>query len=238
MTDIDTLLEDINRSSDGEINAISWLKETDFFNVDRLEEIILGIRSNRLEIVKSSVAQRWYEHINRIPWSTEPKKIPVNLRKSAEWKDGRLLPREPLFCPLPPGTPGRNEERSIESLLSVLEKERTEALVVQVSATHVAQGQPTEAVEGFRSCILRREKEDRLLGTLHKLIDGKKGKKAVLVLRCASQLGLITMPTHQQALSEFPGIGVSSGYYKYHEFPFNDSETSPVNIAIQEMMKE
>jgi hypothetical protein len=105
-------------------------------------------------------------------------------------------------------------------------------------ATKIAAGQPTEAVEGFRSCILRREKEDRLLGILHKLIDGKKGKPAVLVLRCASQLGLITMPTHQQALSEFPGIGASSGYYRYLEFPFNESETAPVSKAIRKMMEE
>ena len=70
------------------------------------------------------------------------------------------------------------------------------------------------------------------------LMDGKTGKQAVLVLRCASQLGLITMPTYQQALGEFPGIGAKSGYYRYLEFPFNESETAPVSKAIRKMMEE
>jgi hypothetical protein len=46
------------------------------------------------------------------------------------------------------------------------------------------------------------------------------------------------MPTYQQALGEFPGIGAKSGYYRYLEFPFNESETAPVSMAIRKMMEE
>lgn len=102
-----------------------------------------------------------------------------------------------------------------------------------------SQPQPiADAGGGFQSCILQKETEDRLLAALHRLMDGKQGKQAVLVLRCASQLGLITMPTYHQAKEEFPQIGASSGYYRYLAFPFNESETAPVSKAIRKMMEE
>lgn len=109
----------------------------------------------------------------------------------------------------------------------------------QIKGTRIeTETQPAETAEGFRSCILQKGAEERLLAALHSLMDGKTGKPAVLALRCASQLGLITMPTYQQALGEFPGIGAKSGYYRYLEFPFNESETAPVSKAIQKMMEE
>lgn len=106
------------------------------------------------------------------------------------------------------------------------------------TATQIAAGQPAGTAGGFRSCILQGDKADRLLAALHSLMDGRQGKQAVLALRCASQLGLITMPTYRLALGEFPGIGASSGYYRYLEYPFNESETAPVETALRQKMME
>jgi hypothetical protein len=110
----------------------------------------------------------------------------------------------------------------------------------QIKGTRIeTETQPAETAEGFRSCILQKGAEERLLAALHSLMDGKTGKPAVLALRCASQLGLITTkPTYRLAKEEFPRIGASSGYYKYLEFPFNESETAPVSMAIRKMMEE
>lgn len=105
-------------------------------------------------------------------------------------------------------------------------------------ATKIAARQPAGTAGGFRSCILQGDKADRLLAALHSLMDGRQGKQAVLALRCASQLGLITMPTYRLAKEEFPRIGASSGYYRYLEFPFNEKETTPVSKAIRKMMEE
>ena len=44
--------------------------------------------------------------------------------------------------------------------------------------------------------------------------------------------------TYNLAKEEFPRIGASSGYYRYLEFPFNESETAPVSKAIRKMMEE
>ena len=106
------------------------------------------------------------------------------------------------------------------------------------TATQIAAGQPAGTAGGFRSCILQGDKADRLLAALHSLMDGRQGKQAVLALRCASQLGLITMPTYRLAKEEFPRIGASSGYYRYLEYPFNESETAPVETALRQKMME
>lgn len=53
-----------------------------------------------------------------------------------------------------------------------------------------------EATGAFQSCILQPDKAARLTDCLHSLMQGKTGKQAVLVLRCAAHLGYISLPTY------------------------------------------
>ena len=236
------------------LDKINWREELRGFDVNRIASIIIGIEDDYVceqvariievadypEYFSSPRCAAYEKDDERIlPYYLElfkraglhnAKSVSEAIGISMKLRQGEKEKREKIK---------RISEETRARCCTQKEAERkTAPKAGKEPATKIAAGQPAETAEGFRSCILQKGAEERLLATLHSLMDGKTGKPAVLVLRCASQLGLITMPTHQQALSEFPGIGASSGYYKYHEFPFNDSETSPVNIAIQEMMEE
>lgn len=60
------------------------------------------------------------------------------------------------------------------------------------------------------------EQKQRLLATLHKLVDGKKGKHVALVFLVCEKCGLMNKPTHQILTLVFGDIGTKSGYNKYY----------------------
>ena len=65
---------------------------------------------------------------------------------------------------------------------------------------------------------------DRILATLHSLIDGKIGKDVAMVIQAAIMTGKITKPQYSQVASEFGDIGHRSGYDKYMAIRFADIE--------------
>ena len=60
------------------------------------------------------------------------------------------------------------------------------------------------------------EQKQRLLATLHKLVDGKKGKHVALVFLICEKCGLMNKPTHNILTSIFGDIGAKSGYNNYY----------------------
>lgn len=60
------------------------------------------------------------------------------------------------------------------------------------------------------------EQKQRLLATLHKLVDGKKGKHVALVFLICEKCGLMNKPTHNILTSIFGDIGTKSGYNNYY----------------------
>ena len=60
------------------------------------------------------------------------------------------------------------------------------------------------------------EQKQRLLATLHKLVDGKRGKHVALVFLICEKNGLMNKPTHNILTSIFGDIGSKSGYNNYY----------------------
>lgn len=236
------------------LDKINWREELRGFDVNRIASIIIGIED---DYVCQQVA-RIIEVADYPEYFSSPRCA------AYEKDDERILPYYlELFK-----RAGLHNAKSVSEALDIsmrlrrAEKEKRERIkriseetrarcctqkeaerksvpkAGKEPATKIAAGQPAETAGGFRSCILQGDKADRLLAALHSLMDGRQGKQAVLALRCASQLGLITMPTYRLAKEEFPRIGASSGYYKYFEFPFNEKETTPVETALRQKMME
>lgn len=73
---------------------------------------------------------------------------------------------------------------------------------------------PVKTVKDFMLIDDDAEKE-RLLKTLHTLIDGEQGKGTALAVLVCMELCLMTKPTFSAMLAEFPGIGSRQGFNKY-----------------------
>ena len=65
------------------------------------------------------------------------------------------------------------------------------------------------------------DEKERLLKTLHKLIDGEQGKGTALAVLVCIELGLMKKPTFSAMLAEFPGIGSRQGFNKHFNKGFS-----------------
>ena len=67
---------------------------------------------------------------------------------------------------------------------------------------------------------------EKRMDILHKVMNGRKGKGAALIIRVAVAAGWITRPTSKAVQMEFPGIGNKSGFNKYMDdrYKFSDDE--------------
>lgn len=74
-----------------------------------------------------------------------------------------------------------------------------------------------ENVESIKDLMLleKEEQKQTLLNILHSLIDGKKGKDVVSVLRICIDKGIMRRTPYKIAKEEFGDIGVESGYNNY-----------------------
>ena len=89
--------------------------------------------------------------------------------------------------------------------------------------------------ESFADKMIDGNKEK--LDNIHKLMNGKKGKDAALIISACIIKGWITKPTHTQVKEEFGDIGTQQGFTKY----LNNANTlyAPEEIgAILEQLKE
>lgn len=77
-----------------------------------------------------------------------------------------------------------------------------------------AAARPGATVKDFMLIDSDDEKE-RLLKTLHTLIDRERGKGSALAVLVCMELGLITKPAFSAMLAEFPGIGSKQGFDRY-----------------------
>ncbi|MCH5178138.1 MAG: S24 family peptidase [Prevotellaceae bacterium] len=74
-----------------------------------------------------------------------------------------------------------------------------------------------------------------LLAKMHSLIDGHKGRRVALVVRCAVEEGHIMMPTFAALQREFGTIGSRQGYQQYmRSQKFSDSELAAVRKFLGE----
>ena len=73
---------------------------------------------------------------------------------------------------------------------------------------------PVETVKDFMLIDGDAEKE-RLLKTLHTLIDGEHGKGTALAVLVCMELGLMRKPAFSVMLAEFPGIGSRQGFNRH-----------------------
>lgn len=84
------------------------------------------------------------------------------------------------------------------------------------------------SVPQFDQCIVNKDHADKLKAVLHELIDHEKGRRAVLVIRCAMDLNLLLRPTYRQLKAEFPNVGSESSVsqaFSNNFFEFSDKET-------------
>lgn len=237
------------------LDKINWREELRGFDVNRIASIIIGIEDDYVcqqvaRIIEVADYPEYFSSPRCAAYEKDDERILpyyLELFKRAGLHNAKSV-SEAIGISMKLRQ-GEKEKRERIKLISeetrarcCTQKEAERKSAPQADkepATKIAARQTAETAGGFRSCILQKGAEERLLATLHSLMDGKTGKQAVLVLRCASQLGLITTkPTYRLAKEEFPRIGASSGYYKYLEFPFNESETAPVSKAIRKMMEE
>ena len=77
-----------------------------------------------------------------------------------------------------------------------------------------AAARPGATIKDFMLIDSDDEKE-RLLKTLHTLIDRERGKGSALAVLVCMELCLMTKPTFSAMLAEFPGIGSRQGFNKY-----------------------
>lgn len=74
-----------------------------------------------------------------------------------------------------------------------------------------------------------------LLAKLHTLIDGHKGRRVALAVRCAVEEGHLMLPTFAALQREFGNIGSRQGYQQYmRSHKFSDSEVAAVKKYLQE----
>lgn len=252
MSTITDLLNQINNPLC--LDKINWREELRGFDVNRIASIIIGIEDDYVcqqvaRIIEVADYPEYFSSPRCAAYEKDDERILpyyLELFKRAGLHNAKSV-SEAIGISMKLRQ-GEKEKRERIKLISeetrarcCTQKEAERKSAPQADkepATKIAARQTAETAGGFRSCILQGDKADRLLAALHSLMDGKTGKQAVLALRCASQLGLITMPTYRLAKEEFPRIGASSGYYRYLEFPFNESETAPVSKAIRKMMEE
>ncbi|MCC8071787.1 MAG: hypothetical protein LIO90_08325 [Bacteroidales bacterium] len=76
---------------------------------------------------------------------------------------------------------------------------------------------PRKRTIPFESLII--ENKERILKELHSLIDKRKGVKAIIIIYCAWEMGVISKPSSTQALEEFPHIGGNTLYNRYMNNP-------------------
>ncbi len=116
-----------------------------------------------------------------------------------------------------------------------------------VKVTNTTQLEPTKhkgkRVTPLRDCLLCDEsKKDAVLGLLHQLIDGKKGKLVGLAILALKRAGLATQITFAQAQTEFGEIGAESGYNKYAKEVsvkgcenFSEAEINPIMKRLKDI---
>lgn len=86
----------------------------------------------------------------------------------------------------------------------------------------------------FADTIIDKQHKKDTLNKLHKLIDNKHGKGAIIFLAVAVCDGLITRPTATQILNEFGRIGNPSLIYKYFDVRlYRDDELSGAKKALK-----
>lgn len=94
------------------------------------------------------------------------------------------------------------------------ETQQDNTLPIPNTRTNRKKGRPNDV---FSKYILDRANEDWLLPVLHQLIDGKRGKNAVLPIAASVTMGLITTPTYKAFAVEFGELTSRQNYNKYRE---------------------
>lgn len=86
----------------------------------------------------------------------------------------------------------------------------------------------------FKDRIAGNVDSDALIAKLHTLMDGKKGKDALIYLTvCVMDGKLSSLPTYTATTKIFPNIGCRAGYYKYTvPTKFRDSEIEGARKAL------
>ena len=82
------------------------------------------------------------------------------------------------------------------------------------------------------------EDKGGLLASLHKLIDGRKGKSVAIVIKVCCDYGIMmAKPTYTQVKKEFGDIGVKSGYDAYMvDGKIKEDEKKPVSVALSKYL--
>ena len=82
------------------------------------------------------------------------------------------------------------------------------------------------------------EDKGGLLASLHKLIDGRKGKFVAIVMKVCCDYGIMmAKPTYTQVKKEFGDIGVKSGYDAYMvDGKIKEDEKKPVSVALSKYL--
>jgi hypothetical protein len=112
-------------------------------------------------------------------------------------------------------------ENEVETLLTILEKYTGKQSDVIPKAS------------GFSKRLVNNN-DTETIPKLHKLLAGKKGKDAALIICAAIKKGVITRPTFSEVRNEFGNIGNKSGYNKYMQ-SFNDEELEPIMNAFDSL---
>lgn len=99
-----------------------------------------------------------------------------------------------------------------------------------------AAARPGATVKDFM-LIDNDDEKERLLKTLHTLIDRERGKGTALAVLVCMELGLMTKPTFSAMLAEFPRIGSRQGFDKYFDKGYSAYRPQEIN-GIRAHLKE
>lgn len=205
MSDIkkeDYIVKQIN-TGQTQVDDVDWLGVTDYFCTEIMKRIIQTVDEDKVESVMHSIAQCWYRVISVYDWRNNPESIPANLRKSADWTKYEVFPREPQFCPLPPGSPNRSG-RIIEDLMWALKNPR--------------QAQPQETVHAKQQEVLPAEvkgvlknknfRRETMEGILDACYQNKHSNMALIEMVLFEEKVLTYLSEHKEFLKALQAWGL------------------------------
>ena len=90
----------------------------------------------------------------------------------------------------------------------------------------------------FSTYIIDKTHTKEITTVMHKIITGRRGKDAVLIIVCAIELGIITRLPYLAAKKEFPSVGGRSNYNKYLSDGFLGSEKEPIKQLFKKRLPQ
>lgn len=114
-----------------------------------------------------------------------------------------------------------DDNRAMSEEIKSLANEREQASAEQKQAS------AEQKMNSFASCIINMDEADEVVQKIDRLIHGKKGKKAAIVIKAAMKKHLINKPSFDQVTKQFGDVGSKSNFNKQMQVNYTEEELGP-----------